>query len=380
MTSATTYSTVATAYVDAVRTLFAPTGPATAERGAPRPAAAGDLAAQAEQLSPLSAAFTRTAAEQLASAEPTVRSYAETQLLAKALTDLDISNLLLEAALDEEMGIDRTAERGLERGGFSDALEPQLAILLSTPSVGVEVLERGIALPENLPAARTALKTAIEDTLTLITDRAGDTTKTALTGLAGLGMGEVAQAAGVVSMDIAVALGQAEPAAHLYKLVRDFASKAYDAFWALLGPQVAKLVGEQVLTWLEKVKGGEQIDQLLTMFYATKQANQELNVVVATSEAGLEKYVATLEQLDSLESGFRQKTVLADKVLPKLKFLRLIPAAQLPLGTLLLAATYIVITGYVVLAGADCVDAEQIEQLDRIVGVRRIVKVNLLGA
>lgn len=381
MTSATPYSTVATAYVDAVRTLFAPTDPATSERGGLRPTSAGALATEAEQLAPLSAEFTRTAAEQLASADPAVRSLTEMQLLAKALTDLEVSNLLLEAALDEEMGIDRTAERVLERSGFvDDELEAHLALLLRSPEAAVESIEQGVEVPESLPAVRKTLTTTIDDTLILITDGAGATTKEALKGLAGLGMAEVMKAAGLVGMDIATALGQAEPVTRFYKLVRDFAAKAYDTFWALLGPQMAKLVGEQVVAWVEKVKEGEPVAQLLNTFYETAAAKTEMHTVVATNQAELKKYVTTLDQLATLNSIFRQKTALADKVLPKLKFLRLIPAVQLPLGTLLLAATYIVLAGYIVVSGADCVDAAHAKNLDRVPGVRRLVYSNLVGA
>lgn len=379
MTNPTPYSTVATAYVDAVRTLFAQTGPATAERSASRPAAADDLATQAEQLSPLSSALTRTAAEQLASADPTARSLTEMQLLAKALTDLTVSNFLLDAALDEEMGIERTTERALARSGFvDDELEGYLALLLRTPEADVAVIERSAEVPASLPEARATLTTTIDDTLVLITDGAADTTTAALKGLAGLGMTEMAKAAGLVGMDIATALGQAEPVARFYKLVRDFATKAYDTFWTLLGPQMAKLVGEQVIAWVEKVKEGEPVAQLLNTFYETEAAKVELHTVMANNEAELKLYLATLEQLATLNSTFYQKRSLADKVLPKLKFLRLIPVAQLPLGTLLLAATYIVLAGYVVLAGADCVDTIHTKNLDRVPGVRRLVYRNLV--
>jgi hypothetical protein len=42
-----------------------------------------------------------------------------------------------------------------------------------------------------------------------------------------------------------------------------------------------------------------------------------------------------------------------------------------------LAAAYIVLGGYVILLGADYVDAQRVQWLDRVPGVRRVVQVSL---
>lgn len=381
MSGEISYSTVAGAYVSGVRALFAPASAPARERGEQGPVSYTDLATQALRLSSLSANLTVAAATQLASIEPVVRTQAETQLLAKALTDLDVSWYLVQAAIDEEAGIVRTPESDAERSGtIRSDLEQQLNLLLEEPKVGLAAIERGGISRTDLPAVRHDLTLAVKDTLAMITEQAEETITTALTGLAGLGMAEFAQAIGIVGMDLATALGQAAPVTHFYELVLDFVCKAYDALWVLLGPQVAKMAGEQVTIWLEKFKEGEQINQLLEMLYETAQTNEELRSVVATSKAGVERYVVALEQLDNLGNGFRQKTSLINKMLPKVKFLRLVPAVQFPMCTLLLAASYIVITAYVVLAGADCVGAERVGRLNRIPGVRRVVIENLLSA
>jgi len=114
--------------------------------------------------------------------------------------------------------------------------------------------ERGEKVPTDIPTARTALLHAIEDALALISDRAAKTGQAALSGLTGLGVAEVAWAAGVVGMDIAQALGQAEKVTYLYDLFRDFSINAYKSLLALLGQQLAQTAAQQVLRWIDEIK------------------------------------------------------------------------------------------------------------------------------
>jgi hypothetical protein len=175
-------------------------------------------------------------------------------------------------------------------------------------------------------------------------------------------------------------VGQTQQATHLYGLVQDFVVRAYDALWALLGPQLAKVVGEQVEEWVERVKTGEDIGHWLQNWYGTDQVSQSLVDVVANSEAALENYLAALKQVIGLQIGFRQRTSLVAKVLPKVKFLQLVPAAQLPAGMLLLASFYIVAAGYVVLVAGDHLDVPRHPWPDRTPGVRHVVEKNLCCA
>jgi hypothetical protein len=187
----------------------------------------------------------------------------------------------------------------------------------------------------------------------------------------------VVQAAGVVGMDIAQALGQAEKVTRLYNLFRDYAVQAYETLVTLLGPQLAQTVAQQVVEWVEEVKEGEQFGKLLERLYQTEQTSQQVRQLVTDSEAELVAFVATLEKVDGLDEDFKQKIDLSEKLLKVLKFLALVPAAALPQGRLLTAAAYLVLGGYVVLAGADYVDAQRLERLDRVPGVRQVVETNL---
>src|SRR5262245_39888702 len=94
---------IAHAYADGVRQLFAPSGQPASDRdrgasGATNPA---ELADQAEQLKPTSAALTDALAGRLSSDDPNAALDASTRLLAKALADLQVSDRLLQAAQDE---------------------------------------------------------------------------------------------------------------------------------------------------------------------------------------------------------------------------------------------------------------------------------------
>ena len=386
MNASDLYLATARAYADGVRVLFAPSGAPTGERGGRGPASPEELAGQAERLAPLSADLTQAAAARLAGDDPAVRVQASTGLLAKALTDLEISAYLLRAAEDEEDGAAWAGDGGGERGlGGLGATEERLALVLGAvgPALSavegpaVSGVERGERAPGDLPTARVMLSNSVDDALDLISERAGRTGQAALGGLLGLGVAEVAQAASVVGMDVARARGQADKVTRLYELFRDFAIRAYDSLVALLGQHLAQTTAQRVLEWLEGFKEGEQFGELLERLYGTRRTGRDLGQLVAESQAGLEQFAAAVDRVDGLEAAFGQQVDLSEKLLKGLRFLALVPATALPQGRLLMAAAYIVLGAYVVLAGGDYVDAPRLERLGRVPGVRRVVEAQL---
>jgi hypothetical protein len=376
-----TYQAAAQAYADGVRVLFAPSGAPTGERGGRGPASPEDLAGQAERLAPLSAELTQAASARLTDADPAVRAQASTQLLAKALTDLEIGLYLLQAAEDEEHRIAWAGGPGTERsrGGVGATVE-RLDLLLGEGEAVPAAVERGEQLPRNVRAARVMLSDAIADALDLISEQASKTGQAALSGLLGLGGAEVAQVAGAVGMDFAQALGQADKVTRLYNLFRDFAVKAYDSLVALLGQQLAQTSAQRVVEWFEEFKEGEQFARLLERLYETDQTRRDLGRLVAESRANLESFTAAIQRVDGLDAAFGQQADLAEKLLRGLKVLALVPAAALPQGRLLMAAAYVVLGAYVVLAGGDYVDARRLERLGRVPGVRQVVEGHLAAA
>jgi hypothetical protein len=388
MTSPSSYQDTARAYTAGVRTFFTRPVTATMREGAERDAegvvAADTLAAQAERLVPLSADFTRAAAAQLDAPDAAVRADTAAQLLTKALTDLQISAQLLQAAMDEEAGPPATHGAAVERGVSIAAppdLEENLRFLLSEPGAAPAPAERGVtSLPSNVQAARVQLTQLSGDTLGLIRDRAGKTGQAAISGLLVLGVAEVAEAAGVVGLEIAIALGVGEKVTRLYTLVREFALSAYNSLVALLGPTLAQTAAQQVLAWVNDVVQGEKFAQLLDKLYETGNTGQNIKQEVDASQAALEKFVAALRGVDALGGKFGQQIGTIDKLLKGLRLFGAIPTTVVPQGKLLMAAAYLVIGGYVVLAGADFVDAPNLRWLDRVPGVRRVVETELAGA
>jgi len=254
-----------------------------------------------------------------------------------------------------------------------------LDLLVGAPAAAAvaKALERGAAVPADLPAARTQLTRAVEDTLDLVRDKVANSGQSALAGLLGLGVGELAQAAGLVGMSIAQALGQAEKVTRLYELCRQFALSAYESLVALIGPALAQGAAKQVMSWVDDLAKGEQFGQLLDRLYETGKTNQALRELVAATQADLLAFVAAIQGLDNLGAAYRQQAGLIEKLLKGLRLLSAVPATALPQGRLLLAAAYIVLAGYVVLAGADYVDAQKIKWLNRTPGVRQIVESRL---
>jgi len=382
------YQDAARAYTTGVRALFArPVAVTTremTERGETEAVPADALANQAEQLAPLSADFTRAAAAQLNAPDAMVRADTAAQLLTKALTDLQISAQLLQAAMDEEAGPaaarGEAVERGVSMAAPSD-LEENLRFLLSEAGAAPISAERGVAsFPADVPAARVQLSQLSGDTLSLIRDRAGKTGQTAISGLLVLGVAEVTQAAGVVGLEIAAALGVGEKVTRLYSLFREFALSAYNSLVALLGPTLAQTAAQQVLAWVNDVVQGEKFAQLLDKLYETGSTGQNIQQEVDASNAALSKFVAAIRDVDALGEKFGQQIGTVDKLLKGLRLFGAIPTTVVPQGKLLMAAAYLVIGGYIVLAGADFVDAPNLHWLDRVPGVRRVVETNLAGA
>jgi hypothetical protein len=316
------------------------------------------------------------AAQETLTTNPDADARAETatQLIAKALTDLRISAYLLEAA-DNENESSVLSKGPSERTSADGSTEELLQIITGRHSV--LLTERSTEVPKDPSAARTELLASVEDTLALISARSSKTGQAALAGLLGIGLGQVGQAAGLLGSNVAQALGQADTVSRWYRYVRDFALKSYDSVAAALGPTVVKIAGQQVVTWVGEIKDGKLFGVLLEQMYCTKKTNEELAPMVKGSNAPSQDLSAATQELEKLAKLCAQQTDLIDKILKGAKFLGAISIAILPYGALLMGVLYVSICGYVVLSGADYVDAESIKLLDRVPGVRQIVITNL---
>jgi hypothetical protein len=228
-----------------------------------------------------------------------------------------------------------------------------------------------------VPAARMDLSDSVEDAIDLISSRAGKVGQSALGGLVGMGAAELANAAGIVGMDIAEALGQAEKVTQLYELFRSYVTGAIESLIALLGRPALEVATNQALEWVGELKEGKLLARMLQKLYETDKTVEELHLEISASQAGLEQFVAAIQDVDRLDSAFHQQIKLAEKLLKGLRFVGGVTAAILPAGKLLLAGVYMVLGVYIVAAGGDYVDARRLQLLNRVPGVRQVVELRL---
>lgn len=129
--------------------------------------------------------------------------------------------------------------------------------------------------------------------------------------------------------------------------------------------------------WLKELNSGLSFSQLVEKLYETKQTSQDLHQKVDESKDPLDQLVAVTQAVELLNEGYRKQTKLAAKFLTGVKWVGSLSTAILPQAKLFLALAYLLLGGYVVLAGADYVDARRFRLLDRVPGVRRTVENNL---
>jgi len=379
MSPTKTFREAAEAYTDGLQVLFATSGVQTGERGGKGPISYDDLADQAEALVPATDQLTRAAEAQLTDENPMASIQAATSLMAKAMTDLQISAYLLRAAIDEEDEIEFSNEdagRERSRSGL-DPTDDLLKLVLGEPKSVAPGIERGTEVPLNIPAAREALSNSVDDTIDLISSRAGRIGQSALGGLVGLGGAELIQAAGIVGMDIAEALGEAEKVTKLYELFRSYVTSAVESLIALVGRPMLETAVDQGLEWVNDLKEGKHFGQILQNLYGTDKTIEVLQKEITTSQAELEQLIAAIQDVDRLDSAYYQQIKLAEKLLKGLRYLGGIAATALPSGVLLMAGSYLLLGAYVIATGGDYVDASHIEFLNRVPGVRQIVETRL---
>jgi hypothetical protein len=365
-------------YAEKVRLLFALYGEPTGERGGRGPTSFQDLAQQAESLSPVSASLTQALAREQTEADPTVRFQASVKLLAKALTDLEISAYLYQAAEYEEDGTIWSNNQSGERSAADlGSIEENLQVILGQAEVSSQITERGEGEITDIPTARIELSNTVVDTLDLILERASKTGQSALTRVMSLSVAELAQAVGFVGMDIAGMLGQTENVTRLYKMCRDFFKGAYESIIELLGRPLAQTAAQQVLEWIQEIQEGAKLNEILERFYQTEQTSQHLQQLVDNSQANLEQFITAIQSVSKLDAAYRQQINWAEKVLRGLNRFGTLAAAALPQGELLIAALCITLGGYVILVGADYVDSPKLTILDCVPGVRHIVEIHL---
>ena len=387
------------------------------------------VATQARQLLAVSTQLTAAAAERLTSSNPQLRVEVQLQMLAKALTDIALSQQLLDAAEDEKVGIgpqvagaSRTASlfdvngylkvvvngfsaRSSSQGGSRSGGGPNYAFASTTGFTpanpapdygyapagapaegygGAAVLEAPAMIGETsaqaeVKSAKYSLADAVGETLSSVIEQTSTQGQAAFRGLVSIGLFNLGKAASVVGADIAKYLGYGAEVSDLYRLVNEYVGRAHETILTLLGRELSGLAIEKALDFFNTLKDGSLLGELLEKLYETHKTRADLAQVVQQSAADLPSYAKAAEGLTQLREQFGSIMEFVGKLIKGLRFVGMIPAAAMPQAQLVMSASHAVLFTYIILAGADFADSQRIKMLNRVPGVRDLITTNLLS-
>ncbi len=341
------------------------------------------VATQARQLLSVSDQVTRAASARLSATNPQVRIEAQLQLLAKALTDLAISQHLLDAAEDEKIGI-MPQIAGASRNAAFFEVDAYLKVLVNgfparPSSRDATAITASAVAAADVSTAKLSLNDALNDALQTVVLQTATQGQAAFRGLLSIGLFNLAKAASIVGTDIAKFLGYGAEASELYRLVNDYVGKAHEAILNLLGRELSSVAVDKAMDFFSDLKDGSLLGDLLAKLYEINKTREELCSVIESSGVQLEGLTKTCEGLDGLVTQFKGIMEFVGKLITGLKFVGMIPAAAMPQAQLVMSASHAVLFTYIVLAGADFSDAHRIKMLNRVPGVRDLVTANLLS-
>lgn len=233
--------------------------------------------------------------------------------------------------------------------------------------------QAGPALPANLVAAREQLSKTVTDALATIEKGAAEGSQWVLQWLAGLGAAQIVSAAGIVGTEAAKALGLSAQWGALSGAVHAAVENSYGALLRLVGPEVVQKLGAQVAAWADSAVHGQALAPLLEKLYGTHATAQAVQGIIAVSTSDVSAFQAAISGVQALADGYSNQMDWVGKLQSPLVQLVAGGIALTPQGRLALAAFYVVVGAYVVLAGADFVDAPNLALLDHVPGVRRVV-------
>lgn len=339
------------------------------------------VTAQAKQLLRTSSALTQSAVERLSSGSPQDRIETQMQLLAKALTDLAVSQQLLDSAEDERSGITPQIA-GASRTAALFEVDTYLKVLVNgfgARSRFSTSAERAAAPAMDVSSAKYGLNDALNDTLATVLDQTAVQGQAAFRGLVSIGLFNLAKAASVVGADIAKYLGYDEQVSELYGLVNEYVGRAHETILSLLGRELSSIAVDKALDFFNSLKDGSLLGELLEKLYETRKTRDEMVKLVQASDAELPNYNKAIEGLDTLSTQFKEIMDFVGKLIKGLKFVGMIPAATMPQAQLVMSASHAVLFTYIILAGADFADSQRIKMLNRVPGVRDLITANLLS-
>jgi hypothetical protein len=344
------------------------------------------VAAQARQMLPMSAQLIQAGAEKLSDSHPQERIEVQLQLLAKALTDLAISQQLLDCADDEKLGI-MPQVAGTSRSASMFDVNTYLRVLVngmpSRPRAKAMGIDRNAEFVNELAstaqAARFALGESIGAALDNVLLQTAAQGQAAFRGLLSIGVFQLGKATAIVGNDIAKVLGLGAEVSELYKLVNEYVGKAYETIVTLLGRELSGLAVERAMDFFGALKDGALLGDLLERLFETQRTRADLRKLIEESDSEPQSYNRMTAELETLLEHFKSIMDFVEKVLTGLKFVGMIPAAAMPQAQLVMSATHAVMFAFIVLTGADFADSPRVKMLNRVPGVRDLVATSLMS-
>jgi len=159
----------------------------------------------------------------------------------------------------------------------------------------------------------------------------------------------------------------------------ELVSNAIGKITSLIGDKNIGLVKDKAREVYEKIKGsGDQIDQFLAYSYGKTKTSQYIQNKLDHSTAAAARIDAGAQKLSGLQTRFAERMIFTQRIIkvekdiyaglltaceavalvPSLNIT--IPATVVPLATLVVASSCLVVVGYAVLTGMDCADTAKV--------------------
>lgn len=367
------YNAAAAAYAAGLRTLFAPSEEST--RSEIRAASEDELADRADGLAAQSATLIQQTAARLEDEDMATRLGAEQSLLAQAAASLRVADgLLALVEASEEGEAMRSAGPPPPPANFDDLLA---LIDGSLGAIGARVepeaeLTRGGG--DTTPAE---LLDSANEALDQVVGNVGSFARATVASLVGLDPALIKEAAGLLGSELAQALSKlGENVSRLVSKAIAFIVQAYDSLLAAMGQEVTSELRQQAAEWVKRLQEGEALTAIAGALYQTDVTRERVAAVVADSDAPSPKLGEVRANVEALAPSFQSRTKLAGQIRAGLGFLKFIPAAKGPLE-LATGVLYLALLGYVLVAGADYVDAPRLARIGRVPGVLETVQTGL---
>ncbi|HRX03180.1 MAG TPA: hypothetical protein P5148_08545, partial [Anaerolineae bacterium] len=198
--------------------------------------------------------------------------------------------------------------------------------------------------------------------------------------LVGLDPALLKQAAGMLGSELSQALTKlGENVTRLVSKAVAFIVQAYDSLLAALGQDAASALRVQAAEWVEKLQQGEALTELADALYQTDDMKLRVAALIEGSGAPGPVLGKTQSDVEALSPSFQSRIKLAGQIRAGLGLLKFIPAAKGPLE-LATGVLYLALLGYVVVAGADYVDAPRLARIGRVPGVLETIQTGLIPA